>query len=379
MKNKKLFRFFAILILAFVIIYFALPYYLRQTLIYMNPGIEDYTIFNNRTVDAGSVQPWNISLSYNQAKISTETEKSLDEMRTVAYLVIHNDSILYEKYGEGYSDSSRSNSFSVAKSIVSLLIGCAIDEGKIHSIQQPVSDFIPEFGVLEKDKKLKIIHLLTMSSGLNWDESYTSPFSKTTKAYYGKDLKKLVTNLHVVEEPGIINKYLSCNTQLLAMILEKATGKTLSEYASEKLWKPLGAEHSAYWSLDKKDGEEKAFCCFSTNARDFARIGQLILNKGKWKGRQIVSESFINESISVDTFLKDKKGKPVDFYGYSWWIMYYKGLKIPYARGILGQYIIVIPEKNLVIVRLGEKRSHEKRLHPPDIFTYIDFALKLLP
>jgi CubicO group peptidase (beta-lactamase class C family) len=378
MKGKRILHFFIVLVILAFIVYFISPYYVRRALVYMKPGIDDYKIFQNRKIPAGKPQPWNLSSHYNTIRLSADDEKFFEKFKTIAFLIIQNDSLIYEKYSDGYSDSSFSNSFSVAKSIVGLLIGCAIDEGKIHSIDEPVSDFLPQFKRTASDKKLTIRHLLTMSSGLNWDEKYASLFSKTTEAYFGNDLKKLIGKLDVVETPGRIHRYLSCNTQILAFIIEKATGKKLSEYASEKLWRPLGAEHPAIWSLDSKEGEEKAYCCFNTNARDFARIGQLIINKGKWNGTRIVSEKYISESISPDTFLKDIKGLKVKHYGYQWWMIEYKGYHIPYARGILGQYIIVIPDKKAVIVRLGKKRSQNKKNHPSDLYEYIDFALKIL-
>jgi CubicO group peptidase (beta-lactamase class C family) len=142
---------------------------------------------------------------------------------------------------------------------------------------------------------------------------------------------------------------------LLGLIVEKATGKSLSRYASEKLWQPLGAEHPALWSTDKKDGVEKAFCCFNSNARDFARIGQLMLDSGRWKGNEIISPDYYAQSITPCN-IPDNSGQPVNYYGYQWWLCpSFPG--VFYARGILGQYIIIIPSKNMVVVRLGHKRS----------------------
>jgi CubicO group peptidase (beta-lactamase class C family) len=126
-----------------------------------------------------------------------------------------------------------------------------------------------------------------MSAGVEWDESYSSLFSKTTQAYYGKDLWKLALTEKLIEKPGVRFNYQSGVSQILAFVLQKATDKNISDYASEKLWTPMEAEEDALWSLDRKDGHEKAYCCFNTNARDFARFGQLILNKGVWDGDQV--------------------------------------------------------------------------------------------
>jgi len=195
-----------------------------------------------------------------------------------------------------------------------------------------------------------------MSSGFDWDESYASLFSPTTKAYYGNNLEKMLLHLKVINKPGLIFDYQSCNQLVLAYILEKVTGKTLSEYASEKLWKPLGAKMDALWSIDHKDGLEKAYCCFNTNARDFSRFGTLYLHNGKFNNRQIISEDYVKRSVEPAN-LKDAEGNNSDCYGYSWWLTDLNGEKVFYAQGILGQFIIVIPGKNIVAVRLGKKRE----------------------
>jgi CubicO group peptidase (beta-lactamase class C family) len=265
----------------------------------------------------------------------------------------------------------------MAKSFVSILTGIALDEGKIKSVDQPVSDFLPEFKEGE-NSKLTIKHLLTMSSGINFDEDYVNPLAYPAQSYYGSDLKKLTYKYKVKDEPGKAFIYLSGNTELLSFILEKATGKTLSEYASEKLWKPLGAKNSAFWSLDHKDGSEKAYCCFNSNAPDFARIGELYLDSGKWNGQQLISSQYVIHSITPADLLSGSAKN--DEYGYSWWLIPdYKGHRIFYARGILGQYIICIPDKKMVVVRLGKKRKQkdDKASHPPDVFLYIDAALEM--
>ncbi|MCF8303036.1 MAG: beta-lactamase family protein [Bacteroidales bacterium] len=356
------------------------PIYLRKALFYQKAGILDYKFFDNRTIrKAQKPDPWPKSKAYGKLRISDDYMKAFKSLETSSYLVIHNDSILYEKYLYGFDTNTISNAFSATKSIVSLLVGIAIDHGYIQSVDQPVGDFIPRFKA-GMNRQLTIKHLLTMSSGLNWDESYESPFSVTTQAYYGEDLRDLIKEMEVVDQPGEYYKYQSGNTQLLAFILEKASGKSVSELTEKYLWKPMGATHKALWSLDKKDGMEKAYCCFNATARDFARIGQLIVNDGKWNGRQLISKSYLDQALQPASYLKEPlNNNPVDFYGYHWWIMQRHGMKIPYARGILGQYIIPVKEKNMVIVRLGNKRSPERvNYHVPDVFTYLDAGMTLL-
>lgn len=329
--------------------------YIYKALVYQLPGIDDYKIFDNRTVSAGTYIPIAEAKNYNKMTLPPVFRNYLLESETVALLVLKNDSVCYEEYWDGYGKESLSNSFSMAKSVVSILTGIAIDEGKIKSVDQKVSDFIPEYAH-GFNAQLTIKHLLTMSASFNWDESYNSLFSKTTKEYYGRNLKKMLLNLKVTEAPGKIFNYQSSNQLVLAYIIEKSTGKTLSEYASEKLWKPLGAKNDALWSVDKKNGMEKAYCCFNSNARDFSRIGTLYLHNGQFNGHRIISEEYVKKSIEP-VLLKDEDGFTVDYYGYSWWLATTDGMKIFYARGILGQFMIVVPDKNMVIVRLGKKKA----------------------
>ncbi|MDQ3193319.1 MAG: beta-lactamase family protein [Bacteroidota bacterium] len=340
------------------------------------PSITEFDIFSKREIKAGAPQAWNISTNYNSIEIPDSSIQKIQSFKTVSYLVVKNDSILHEQYWEGFDKQKLSNSFSMAKTIVGILTGVAIKEGKIQSLDQAVGDFLPEFKEGKKSE-ITIRHLMTMSAGLDFDEDYASPFAYPAQAYYGTDLRSLTLKYNVKEEPGEIFRYLSGDTQLLSFVLAEATGKTISEYASEKLWKPMGAENSAYWNLDSENGSEKAYCCFISNARDFARLGKLYLNFGNWNGNQLIDSVFVAESI-IPAKLVDNKGEANKKYGLKWWLVDYKEMKIFYARGILGQYIICIPEKNMIIVRLGHKReANPSDAHPSDLFVYIDAAMLL--
>jgi CubicO group peptidase (beta-lactamase class C family) len=341
--------------------------------------IDNYLDFDNRVVKAGVAQPWNVSKKYNTKSISEKHLSEFQQMQTIAFLVVKNDSIVHEQYWEGYNENSLSNSFSMGKSIVSMLIGTAIDEGKIKNEEQYVYEFLPEFKEGAKSK-ITIKHLLTMSSGIDFDESYKNPLSYTAEAYFGNDIKQLTLKRKAVEEPGKVWNYLSGNTELLALILEKATGKTLSDYASEKLWKPLGASNDALWMLDQKDGRELAYCCFNSNARDFARFGKLYLDSGKWNGRQIISSDYVMKSITPADLLDEYGNKNLK-YGYQWWMIpEYKGHHVFYMRGILGQYILCIPDLDMIVVRLGHKRVPkipQGQQYPSDVAYYLDAALEM--
>jgi CubicO group peptidase (beta-lactamase class C family) len=335
--------------------------------------IDDYQFFDNRTVANGTPQPWPVGTNYGKESLPDSTQQLLQELQTVAVVKIQGDSLRFEQYNDGYSDSSLSGSFSVAKSITSLLIGAALREGKIKSINQPIGDFIPAFKEGEKSK-VTIRHVLTMSSGTDWYESYKDPLSVTAELYYGDDVEKTALSVKMINEPGTLHYYKSGDTQLLGLLLEKATGKPLSEYAAEKLWKPIGAVHPALWSVDKPDGKIKAYCCFNTNARDFARIGQLMLQGGNWNGVPVIDSNYFKASITP-CGVKDKEGNACDYYGFQWWIDP-ENPEVFYARGILGQYIIVIPSTRTVIVRLGRKTSTvRKRTVPTEVRHLINWGL----
>ncbi|MFA6402204.1 MAG: serine hydrolase [Salinivirgaceae bacterium] len=377
-KTTKGISIFAIVMAVLLVAYFALPQYARRALVYQKAGIDDLTMFDNREVNTANPQEWETSTKLQGYRLDDSTLKAFNELQTIAYLIIKDKKIIFEQYWDGYGPESRTNSFSMAKSIIGLLIGAAVDDGYIKSMEQPVSDFIEEYRTPE-NSKLTIRELLTMSSGLNWNESYGSLFSKTTEAYYGKDINNLIYSLKVIEKPGVQFKYLSGNSQLLAMVVEKATGKKVAEYASEKFWKPMGAVNQALWSLDANNGMEKAYCCFNSNARDFARWGQLVLNQGTWNGDTLISPDYIRLSTQPASNLVDETGNAVDYYGYQWWIQHLNGEPVPYMRGILGQYVFVIPSENAVVVRLGHLRNEGKKNHHPlDTYLYLETAEKIL-
>lgn len=275
----------------------------------------------------------------------------LEQNKTVAFMIIRNDTIQYEQYFKGYDKMSIVPSFSMAKSITSILIGCAIDDKLIQSVQQPVTDFIPELKA-NGFEKVTIEHLLQMTSGLKFNEGYTNPFGDVANFYYGRNLRKALSKMKLKSPPGLKFEYKSGNSELLGLILERALkNKTITQYFQEKLWTPLGMEFDASWSLDKKkNGIEKTFCCINARARDFAKIGRLYLDKGNWNGHQIVSESWVKQSTKVDT-----SNGSAWFYQYQWWLPSPNGDFM--AQGVLGQFIYVNPAKQLIIVRLGKNEG----------------------
>lgn len=374
-KIRKLIRYFIyFLIVANILILVSGKTYLYKAFYYNFVNVDDYKIFDNRTIaKSNHRQPWLISKNYNSIEIPKNLIERLNDLNSIGFLVIKNDSILHEQYWGEYSDSSKSGSFSMAKSYISSLIGVAIGEGRIKSVDQKVSDFLPEFKVGKKDS-ITIRHLLMMSSGLNWNESYANPFSITTEAYYGSNIKPLIDGLEVSSAPGVNWIYNGSDTQILSYVIKAATDQNASEYLSEKLWKPIGCERDALWSLDHEDGDEKAYCCITSNTRDFGRFGQLYLHNGQWNDKQIIPSDYIEQSTKSNQ-LKYKNGN-CQHYGWQWWIFEKTGTtKMFYARGILGQYIMVFPEKDIVVVRLGEKRGEKiDGLHSIEVHEIVDWV-----
>ncbi len=281
-----------------------------------------------------------------------------EESKTASFIIIKNDSILFERYYSG--EDKIFPSFSVAKSFVSALIGIAIDEGIIQSVDEPITNYLDFF----EDKgfeKITIEHLLNMQSGIDFKESYFNPFGDIAKYYYGLNLKKYVRSLKIKENPGQNYEYISVNTLLLAMIIEKASGKKLYEYLDEKLWKPLGMEFEATVNVDsEKNDMAKSYCCINARSRDFAKFGRLFLHKGNWNGKQIISEEWIKQSTETNCS-DDAYSK----YHYQWRVRKNGSY---YAQGILGQFIYVNPKHNVIIIRNGNKKGIN---YWPSIFDYI--------
>ena len=333
--------------------------------------ISDYEYFDNREIANSNPEPWPIHKNFNQF---TETEelKVLNEQReTKSFLVIKNDSIVFEKYYDGYDENSLSNSFSVAKSIVVSLMGKAIMEGKIKGLDQPVSDYFDEYkeGLASE---LTVGNLASMSSGMKWNEKYYSVINITSESYFTDDLRSVILRQKIIDKPGQSFRYSSGDTQLLAMVIEKATGTTLSDYLSEKFWKPMGAENNALWQLDSDNyGMEKAYCCIASTARDFARFGKLYINNGKWGNEIILDSSFVELAT-----------KPVfdssPYYGYGWWLYNFEGKKVFTMNGHRGQFVISFPEENIIIVRQGSFNEKGRvSNNSGDLYKYISEGYKL--
>lgn len=337
--------------------------------------LEDYKHFDNQTIAvSNNPQPWPNHQAYNSVESTEELSQAHKDWGTIAYVIIKNDSIWFEEYHDGFNEDSKSNSFSMAKSYVSGLMFKAIQDGYIKSLNQPVCDFLPAF-CEGTAANMTVGDLSSMASGTNWDEAYYSPLSITTRAYFDDDLAKVMNGLKMETEPGQAFKYASGDTQMLAMVIEKATGKKLYNYFQTSLWSPLGSENETLWQVDSEDHDlVKAYCCIASNAKDFARYGKLFKDYGKWNGQQIIDSSYVAMSIKP-------RFKESPEYGYGWWLHHQLGKDFFMMRGHLGQYVIVQPEDNVIIVRLGHQKSpnlSSDGIYTYDISLYIEEAYEML-
>lgn len=340
------------------------------------PGIFDKEYFYTRDVQKGSAQPWALAGNYNKKKLSKEQHNQLKDLSTTSFLVLKNNQLIYEEYFDGFGQKEVSNSFSMAKSVISLLIGIAQQEGKITSIDDPVGKYLAGYDTGNR-KKITIRHLLSMSSDMHWDESAWNPLSHNAEAYYGTDLDDIMSDVEYGALAGKTFDYKSGNTQVLGMILKKVTGKSVADYASEKIWSKIGAEDKAYWSLDHENGVEKAYCCLYATSRDFARLGKLMLDYGKWNGERIIDSAYVAQCVQPAK-LSTTDGYENKRYGLSWWLVEHKGQQVFYARGIKGQYVICMPDEQIIIVRTGHWRGKKRPDdQPEDLFFLMDIALEL--
>ena len=333
--------------------------------------ISDYEYFDNREIKSVNPQPWALHKQYNTIDESDKLKELNDERKTKSFLVIKNDSILFEKYYDGHKQTDISNSFSVAKSIVTSMMGKAIMEGKIKGLDQPVSDFFEEYknGFASE---LTVGDLASMSSGMKWNEKYYSVINITSESYFTDDLRSVILGQEIENKPGKGFRYSSGDTQLLAMIIEKATGTSLSNYLSKKFWGPMGAENLALWQIDSEEsGMEKAYCCIAATARDFARFGKLYINKGKWRDTEILDSSFVE--LSLNPVFDDSP-----FYGYGWWLYEYEGKKVFTMNGHRGQFVISFPDENIIIVRQGDFNNKGRvSERSGDLYQYISEGYKI--
>lgn len=307
------------------------------------------------------------TFSYKEKTYNTQAY--LDSSYTQGLLIIENDTIQYEKYWRSQKEDSKHISWSMAKSYVSALLGIAIEEGHIKSIQQSVDEYLPELkgsgyeGVSIKD-------VLQMSTGVKFDETYGDPKSDIQRYWkgfvFGNSQDKFAATLENERPPGTYNEYISINTHVLGMLVVKATGKSLTDYLQEKIWEPIGNEFGCYWLADGA-GMEMALGGLNITLRDFAKLGRLYLNQGNWEGIQIVPEAWVKSSTSATEphlLPHSKLSSRPDFgYGYQWWVL--DGDEGEYmAIGVFNQYIYINPTTNTIIVKNSANKNFYDEENP---------------
>ncbi len=329
--------------------------------VYNFANIRDYRKFQERPIKA-SDSPFHFAESIENSFMfsentlpfysdESELNKYHKDNKTVAFMVIQNDTIKYQYFDSKWEETDWVTSFSMSKSVVSALIGIALDEGKIKNLDEPITNYIKNF---KNDgfQKITIQHLLDMKTGIDYNENYYNPFGNVAAGYYGRNLDRHISNLKIKSPPGKKFEYISIATELLGVILEEATGQSISSYCEEKIWSKIGTSHDASWSVDRKKGREKAFCCINGVAKDFAKFGKLYLNMGNFEENQVVPKEWVRKSVQLDS------GEQYTSYQNQWWMMErteYGSQILNYAaQGHLGQLLYINPSKNLIILRFGK-------------------------
>lgn len=299
-----------------------------------------------------------ISYEFKGKPQTANLEALLEQTGTTAFIVIKDDTILYENYFNGYQRDSVVTSFSIAKSLTSLLMGMAIDDGYIQSLDEPVTQYIPELAEVDPAyENITLQHLLSMKSGIAFKDT-DIPWHDKSRAYYHPYLREVVTQLPLAEPPGRTFVYNTFNPIILGIVLENATGQSVAAYFEERFWMRLGTEYDASWSLDsREDAMAKMESGFNGRAIDFAKIGRLILNEGAWDGEQIISAEWINNSTKLEAEdLVPKFGENV-YYRNGWWLISPKGNDeyTVFGWGHLGQYLFIFPDDGMIILRFGKE------------------------
>jgi CubicO group peptidase (beta-lactamase class C family) len=275
----------------------------------------------------------------------------LPQSDTTALVVIRDDAIVFEWYADGRAATDASLSFSVAKSILSLLVGCAIADGYLVSVDQPVTDYIPELKAHGFDA-VTLDQLLQMTSGIDYAEN-DWPLGIHPRFYYTQRLEHEILGLRLAKPPGAEFEYKSGDAYLLTLALTRALrGRSITAYTQDRLWTPLGMEFAGAWNVDHDPGGiEKTACCLVVTARDLAKLGRLYVNRGEWQGRQIVPAAWIDRVLQpTSTARRSERYRDL------WWrIAPHRDAIL--ATGHLGQFLYVNPGTGTIVVRQGTARG----------------------
>lgn len=283
-----------------------------------------------------------------------DTRQFLTDTHTNAFLVLRDGHLTHEWYRDGVDAQTRHASWSTAKSVISLLVGQSIADRRLREDDLLV-DLLPELKRGDAYDRITVRHLLDMSSGIDVSEEYSGlPLSGTPRMYLTTDLPNFIKDNRTLRfTPGSMSDYRSVDTQLLGQILRRVEGKSVAALLQERIWQPMGAEADATWNLDSEGGVEKSFCCLNATARDFAKIGQLVLDNGRAGDRQVIPQVWIDRLSTPVATLADGWG-----YSAQWW--HPSGATGDFsAVGIHGQYIYINPAKRTVIVKLSDHGTQQ--------------------
>ena len=303
--------------------------------------------------------------SYHYQGVSFNLENFLERTKTTGLLVLKNETLLIESYSQGYSEESLAVSFSVAKSFTSALVGIALEENLFQSIEEAVTDYVPEL-VGSGYEGVPIKHILQMCSGIHFIEEYDQEDSDIIVMRLhieeGKSIKEYAGGLQAGQPSGQVFNYASIDTQILGMLLENVTGMSTGDYLQDRIWGELGMQADAKWVTDHF-GTVLTYSLFNVTLRDYAKFGLLYLNKGTWQGKRLISEEWIQQSVTPESEylkLKDFYNEGWDIgYGFQWWVP--GGIEGEFtALGIYGQYIYVNPAKEIVIVKTSADPSFDE-------------------
>jgi CubicO group peptidase (beta-lactamase class C family) len=285
----------------------------------------------------------------------------MEEARTKLFMVIRNDTVIYQQFKPGYSDTTLTTLFSVAKTMVSITLGKALEDGKIQSLDEPLLKYVPELKGNPAYHSITLRHLLTMKSGLEFADATSGGFiaaflSDEALYYYTDDIKKFLRAEKLVNQPGTVWKYKSIDVFLLAWALENATGQKFAAYFQDNIWKEIGTAYPASWGLDHPNGLANTASRFQSTAIDLAKIGRLYLNKGKYNGKQVIPLSWVNESLDLHGERPStSKGWQHTTQHNLWWIPQ-QGEKGDFAaEGMRGQRLYMDTLTHTIIVHFADK------------------------
>jgi len=287
-------------------------------------------------------------------------DEFLEQNNTNAFIIVKNDTIIYENYFNGHHKESICKIFSITKNVLTTLIGIAIDKGQIESVHDPLIKYIPELRNKGLDK-LTIYNCLNGTAGIKYNKNYL-PFSDEAKMYYSLNIRELLQNIELEYEPGKLWRTENYSPQLLGWVLERATGTSITNYLHDNLWQPLGLNSGKFVIDSEKNRFEKTESGLVIRPIDLVKFGRLWLNNGSWEGKQIVSEDWIKASTHV------KKNEKIqiywesenmnEYYKQMWWCFSTDNNLTKYsANGHFYQRLVIVPDKNIIVLRLGSAKG----------------------